>query len=54
MNQRDPYDVLGIGADATGADIARAYRRLARAVHPDSRQLRRPGLAGVLAARQPA
>jgi curved DNA-binding protein CbpA len=37
MNQRDPYDVLGIGADATGADIARAYRRLARAVHPDSR-----------------
>jgi curved DNA-binding protein CbpA len=33
----DPYQVLGIGPDATGADIARAYRRLARAVHPDSR-----------------
>ena len=33
----DPYQVLGISADATGADIARAYRRLARAVHPDSR-----------------
>jgi DnaJ domain len=33
----DPYLVLGIGPDATGADIARAYRRLARAAHPDSR-----------------
>jgi curved DNA-binding protein CbpA len=33
----DPYQVLGIGADATSADIARAWRRLARAVHPDSR-----------------
>ena len=37
MSQRDAYEVLGIGADATGADIARAYRRLARALHPDSR-----------------
>lgn len=37
MSQRNPYEVLGIGTDATGADITRAYRRLARAVHPDSR-----------------
>ena len=37
MSHRDPYEVLGIGADATGADIARAWRRTARAVHPDSR-----------------
>jgi curved DNA-binding protein CbpA len=37
MSDRDPYKELGIGRDATGADIARAYRRLARAVHPDSR-----------------
>ena len=37
MSQRNPYEVLGIGADATGADITRAYRRLARAAHPDSR-----------------
>jgi len=37
MSHRDPYEVLGIGSDATGADIARAYRRLARGVHPDSR-----------------
>jgi curved DNA-binding protein CbpA len=36
MSQRDPYEVLGIGADATGADIVRAWRRLARALHPDS------------------
>lgn len=37
MSEPDPYQVLGIGPSATGADIARAYRRLARAVHPDSR-----------------
>jgi curved DNA-binding protein CbpA len=33
----DPYQVLGLGPDASGADIARAYRRLARGVHPDAR-----------------
>ena len=37
MSQPDPYEVLGAGADATGADISRAYRRLARGMHPDSR-----------------
>ena len=37
MRQRDPYEVLGIGADATCADITRAWRRVARAMHPDSR-----------------
>ncbi len=37
MNSRDPYQVLGIGADASGADIVRAYSRVARMVHPDSR-----------------
>jgi DnaJ domain len=37
MSERDPYQVLGVGPRATGADIARAYRRLARALHPDSR-----------------
>jgi curved DNA-binding protein CbpA len=37
MSQHDPYEVLGISTNATDADIARAYRRLARAVHPDSR-----------------
>jgi curved DNA-binding protein CbpA len=35
--ESDPYQELGIGRDATGPDIGRAYRRLARAVHPDSR-----------------
>ena len=32
----DPYQVLGVGTDASTADISRAYRRLARALHPDS------------------
>jgi curved DNA-binding protein CbpA len=35
--ERDPYQELELGRDATAADIARAWRRLARAVHPDSR-----------------
>ena len=35
-SDRDPYQVLGVGADASTADISRAYRRLARALHPDS------------------
>ncbi len=29
------YDVLGVAADATSEDIRRAYRRLAKAHHPD-------------------
>lgn len=28
--------VLGLPADATGAQVTRAYRRLARAAHPDA------------------
>jgi curved DNA-binding protein CbpA len=34
---RDPYEVLGIRQDASSAEISRAYRRLARELHPDSR-----------------
>jgi curved DNA-binding protein CbpA len=33
----DPYAVLGINRDASSADISRAYRRLARVLHPDYR-----------------
>jgi curved DNA-binding protein CbpA len=36
-SERDPYEALGLGANASTADISRAYRRLARALHPDSR-----------------
>jgi len=33
--QRDLYDVLGVGRQASPDEIARAYRRAARATHPD-------------------
>jgi DnaJ domain len=32
----DPYRVLGVSRDATTAEITRAYRRQALAVHPDT------------------
>jgi molecular chaperone DnaJ len=32
---RDFYDVLGVGRDADKAEIKRAFRRLARELHPD-------------------
>ena len=34
--QRDPYLVLGVERRASPDEIARAYRRAARATHPDS------------------
>jgi molecular chaperone DnaJ len=35
MPARDLYEVLGIGRDADDEDIKRAYRKLARELHPD-------------------
>jgi molecular chaperone DnaJ len=32
---RDPYEVLGVARDAGEADIKKAFRRLARELHPD-------------------
>jgi molecular chaperone DnaJ len=32
---RDPYEVLGITRDASESDIKKAFRRLARELHPD-------------------
>jgi molecular chaperone DnaJ len=33
--ERDYYDVLGVARDASDQEIKRAFRRLAREVHPD-------------------
>src|SRR5918911_5058132 len=32
---RDPYEVLGVARDADDAEIKKAFRRLARQLHPD-------------------
>ena len=34
-NKRDYYEVLGVGKDATEADIKKAYRKMAQKYHPD-------------------
>ena len=39
MAKRDYYEVLGIGRDASQADLKKAYRRTAMKHHPD----RNPG-----------
>ena len=33
--KRDYYEVLGVDRDASAADVKKAFRRLARELHPD-------------------
>jgi molecular chaperone DnaJ len=33
--RRDPYEVIGVGPSASDAEIKKAFRRLARELHPD-------------------
>ncbi len=35
---RDPYDVLGVATTASEADVKKAFRKLAKAWHPDRNQ----------------
>jgi molecular chaperone DnaJ len=40
---RDYYEVLGVGRDADEAEIKKAFRRLARELHPDQNRTTRSG-----------
>jgi curved DNA-binding protein CbpA len=37
MSVHDPYEVLGVGPDATPGELTSAYRRAVHRLHPDVR-----------------
>ena len=54
MSVHDPYEILGVGRDATPGELSSAYRRAVRRLHPDVRPADTQAAAAEFAALQEA
>src|SRR5690242_13926982 len=54
MAMHDPYEVLGVGRDATPGELTSAYRRAVHRLHPDVRPADTQAAAAEFAALQEA